>query len=62
MARLASLDTLGRAARRQFMVELVGEADADGAPESNLPLSQRRAERVLSLLEPQRLRACHPHG
>ena len=55
MARLASLDTLGRAARRQFTVELVGEADADGAPESNLPLSERRAERVLSLLEPQRL-------
>ena len=45
--RLASLDALGRAARRQFTVELVGEADADGAAESNLPLSQRRAERVL---------------
>ena len=55
MARLASLDALGRVARRQFTVELVGEADADGAPESNLPLSEHRAERVLSLLEPQRL-------
>ena len=55
MTRLASLDALGRAARRQFTVELVGEADADGAPESNLPLSQRRAERVLSLLAPLRL-------
>ncbi len=54
-ARLASLDALGRAARRQFTVELVGEADADGLPESNLPLSQRRAGLVLSLLEPQRL-------
>ena len=55
MARLASLDALGRAARRQFTVELVGEADADGAAESNLPLSQRRAERVLGLLAPPRL-------
>ena len=55
MTRLASLDALGRAARRQFTVELVGEADADGAAESNLPLSQRRAERVLSLLAPPRL-------
>jgi outer membrane protein OmpA-like peptidoglycan-associated protein len=54
-ARLASLDALGRAARRQFTVELVGEADADGLPESNLPLSQRRAALVLSLLEAQRL-------
>jgi OOP family OmpA-OmpF porin len=53
--RLAALDALGRAARRQFTVELVGEADADGAPESNLPLSERRAERVRSLLATQRL-------
>ena len=53
--RLAELDALGRAARRQFTVELVGEADADGAPESNLPLSERRAERVRSLLATQRL-------
>jgi outer membrane protein OmpA-like peptidoglycan-associated protein len=55
MTRLASLDALGRAARRQFTVALVGEADADGAAESNLPLSQRRAERVLGLLAPPRL-------
>ena len=55
IARIASLDALGRAARRQFTVELVGEADADGAPESNLPLSARRAERVRSLLAAQRL-------
>jgi OOP family OmpA-OmpF porin len=55
IARLASLDALGRAARRQFTVELVGEADADGAPESNVPLSERRAERVRSLLAAQRL-------
>ena len=30
-ARLTSLDALGRVAKRQFTVELVGEADADGA-------------------------------
>ena len=53
--RLAALDALGRAARRQFTVQLLGEADADGAAEANLPLSQRRAERVRSLLATQRL-------
>ena len=62
MARLASLDVLGRAARRQFTVELVGEADADGAAESNLPLSQRRAERVLSLLAAAAPGARDAHG
>ena len=30
LARLTSLDALGRVAKRQFTVELVGEADADG--------------------------------
>ena len=53
--RLASLDVLGRAAQRRFAVELVGEADADGAPEANLPLSEHRAARVLRLLQSQRL-------
>jgi outer membrane protein OmpA-like peptidoglycan-associated protein len=53
--RLASLDALGRAARRQFAVELVGEADADGVPQANLPLSEQRATRVLSMLRPDRL-------
>jgi OOP family OmpA-OmpF porin len=53
--RLAALDALGRAAGRQFTVQLVGEADADGAPESNRPLSERRAERVRSLLATQPL-------
>jgi OOP family OmpA-OmpF porin len=55
LPRLAALDALGRAARRQFTVRLVGEADADGAPESNRPLSERRAERVRSLLATQPL-------
>jgi OOP family OmpA-OmpF porin len=55
MTRLASLDALGRAAQRRFAVEVVGETDADGAPGLNVPLSQHRAERILSLLQPQRL-------
>lgn len=53
IARLHSLDTLGRTANRQYVVELIGEADADGAPAANLPLSQQRAERVLGILLPQ---------
>jgi outer membrane protein OmpA-like peptidoglycan-associated protein len=55
LARLTSLDALGRVAKRQFTVELVGEADADGPPELNLPLSERRAARVLSMLQAQSL-------
>ena len=50
-ARLRELDALGRAAHRRFVVTLIGEADADGAPETNLPLSRQRAARVLDLLE-----------
>jgi outer membrane protein OmpA-like peptidoglycan-associated protein len=53
VARLASLEALGRVAKRDFTVELVGEADADGPPEMNLPLSERRATRVLSMLPMQ---------
>ena len=55
LGRLTSLDALGRVARRQFTVELIGEADADGPRELNLPLSERRAARVLSMLQAQPL-------
>jgi len=55
LGRLTSLDGLGRVARRQFTVELIGEADADGPRELNLPLSERRAARVLSMLQAQPL-------
>jgi outer membrane protein OmpA-like peptidoglycan-associated protein len=55
IARLMSLDALGRVARRHFTVELIGEADTDGTPELNLPLSERRAARVLSMLQTQPL-------
>jgi len=53
VARLGSLEALGRVAKRHFTVELIGEADADGPPEMNLPLSERRATRVLSMLPMQ---------
>ena len=49
--RLASLDALGRVSHRRFAVQLLGEADADGAAALNVPLSQHRAERVLALLQ-----------
>ena len=52
--RLHSLDKLGRVAGRQFIVELVGQADSDGAPEANLPLSEKRASRVLTMLQGER--------
>ena len=55
IARLLELDALARAAHRRFIVALVGEADADGAAETNLPLSRQRAARVFDLLEAQRL-------
>lgn len=55
LGRLTSLDALGRVAKRHFAVELIGEADADGPPALNLPLSERRAARVLSMLQAQPL-------
>ena len=54
IARLRSLDTLGRAGGRHFIVELVGQADSDGAPEANQPLSEKRASRVLTMLQSER--------
>lgn len=54
--RLHALDDLGRVGARRFTVDLIGQADADGAPEANGPLSAARASRVLSLLQAERLR------
>jgi outer membrane protein OmpA-like peptidoglycan-associated protein len=51
--RLRSLDAVGRIGDRTFVVELIGEADSDGPPETNLPLSQHRAARVLEMLQAQ---------
>jgi OOP family OmpA-OmpF porin len=56
IARLRELDSLGRTANQRFVVELIGEADADGAPEANLPLSHHRANRVLDLLRAETFR------
>ena len=50
IVRLHALDQLGRLGNRRFAVELVGEADADGAAEANLPLSEQRAARVLGIV------------
>jgi OOP family OmpA-OmpF porin len=54
ITRLHSLDALGRAGNLQFTVELIGQADADGIPEANQPLSEQRAARVLGMLQAQR--------
>ena len=55
IARLYSLDALGRAGGDlQFTLELIGQADADGVPEANLPLSEQRAAGVLGMLQAQR--------
>jgi OOP family OmpA-OmpF porin len=51
IGRLRSLDALARLAGARFTVALTGEADADGAPAANLPLSSARAERVRGLLD-----------
>jgi OOP family OmpA-OmpF porin len=54
ITRLHSLDALGRVGNLQFTLELIGQADADGVPEENLPLSGRRAAGVLGMLQAQR--------
>jgi OOP family OmpA-OmpF porin len=53
IARLHSLDALGRIAHQRFIVQLVGEADADGPADANVPLSTQRAARVLGLMQAQ---------
>ena len=55
MGRLHALDDLGRVGDRRFTVDLIGQADSDGAPEANGPLSAARASRVLGLLQAERL-------
>ena len=61
VARLRSLEAIGRVLDRRFEVALVGQADADGLPDANLPLSEQRASRVLAVLklEPFRARRVH---
>jgi outer membrane protein OmpA-like peptidoglycan-associated protein len=52
--RLRSLERLAGAGGRAFTLDLVGQADADGPPESNVPLSRHRADRVLAALTAER--------
>jgi OOP family OmpA-OmpF porin len=55
VARARTLDALARAGDRRVRLEVVGHADTDGPPASNDPLSLRRAQHVLALLETQGL-------
>jgi outer membrane protein OmpA-like peptidoglycan-associated protein len=48
--RIRTLDALARAVNRRLQIEVVGHADSDGPPESNDPLSVRRADRVRAAL------------
>jgi OOP family OmpA-OmpF porin len=50
IADLRELDTLAGLSSRRVRVDVVGHADADGAPEANLPLSRTRAERVAAAI------------
>ena len=55
VTRLRELDALARAGDRRFLVELIGQADADGPPEMEPAVSRRRADRVLDVVAQQRL-------
>ncbi len=46
LASATDLHTIAALADRRYRIEVVGHADADGAPEANEPLSRARAERV----------------
>jgi outer membrane protein OmpA-like peptidoglycan-associated protein len=54
-ARSRTLDALAAAGGRPVRMEVVGHADADGPPASNDPLSVRRAQHVLALIQAQGL-------
>jgi OmpA family len=51
-----SLDVLAATAGRRFRIDVRGHADADGPSAANVPLSARRAERVLAALQAERLK------
>ena len=58
--RIRGLDALARVAASRFTVEIVGHADADGPDGTNVPLSERRAARVLEAVHGLGLRAIDP--
>jgi len=53
--RVRTLDALAEAGGRRIRLEIAGHADSDGPPQSNDPLSLRRAERVRAAFEGERL-------
>jgi OOP family OmpA-OmpF porin len=53
--RVRELEALARVGGSRFRIEVVGHADSDGPPESNVPLSVSRADRVRAALEALRL-------
>jgi outer membrane protein OmpA-like peptidoglycan-associated protein len=54
-AHVRTLDAVAAAGGRRVRVEIVGHADSDGPPESNDPLSLRRAEYVRNAFGGERL-------
>ena len=55
VARVRTIDALAAAGGRRVRLEIVGHTDTDGPPESNDPLSLRRAERVRAVFDAERL-------
>jgi OOP family OmpA-OmpF porin len=55
LARVRAIDALAAAAGRRVRLEIVGHADSDGPPQSNDPLSLRRAERVRAAFDAEQL-------
>ena len=53
--RVRAIDALAAAGGRRVRLEIVGHTDTDGPPESNDPLSLRRAERVQAAFDGERL-------
>jgi outer membrane protein OmpA-like peptidoglycan-associated protein len=55
VARVRAMDALAAAGGRRVRLEIVGHTDNDGPPESNDPLSLRRAEHVRAVFDAERL-------
>jgi outer membrane protein OmpA-like peptidoglycan-associated protein len=53
--RVRAIDALAASGGRRVRLEIVGHTDTDGPPESNDPLSLRRAERVRAAFDGERL-------
>ena len=55
VARVRTIDALAAAGGRRVRLEIVGHADTDGPPESNDPLSLRRARARAAVFDAERL-------